>query len=517
MNARPQAIPIRPRPANGSSDHAAAATENQHHTAHNHQQQTDHTGTHHENDLSPAPLPNDQSNPFVAVEIAVDEHAPAHTFVDDQIDSNIQKLYHFLMGIPVMQLRRVAKEWDRRQYGLKKTIVARIYLYVLHKVNEEGMTLEDVLVTNSKLPNFESWASNIRQKVLWEKPPTGEELRKIVGGDTGPDEFDPDAEADPNRRFERGERIAVEAELSLSEFARLLLLIKELEPVKRAIFEARREVLHEHENQERLKFWENLVEPRFNDKRYMPELDIEGPFESVDARRMPSRYRKGPTLMEAFGTARQSFLVYLERWRRIGRGDPAMFSEVLPRNGRGGAISRTGKRALMIFKLLKCWTENEDVLLLGLTSRFAMGASVRGVRGNAAALPRKITDEDEDDTDVGSEVRSTARSKRRRRSSGREDESPEMGDYMRGVMQAMKIMADSRGVERPKTVQQREREEEEYQRQARMKKLQEQTSLLKSMEEARRMMREHDGDHELKRMAEVFYADVKQQFLRLQR
>lgn len=455
--------------------------------------------------------------------LPVDEKSPAAnppqlpTSEREITDITLKKVYHFLMDFSVMQLRKIARTWGRRQHGLKKAIVARIYVYILDRVEEDGQTVEDVLATNSKLHSFKTWEADMRLRVAWDKPPSRSELLTIIGGThAGQEDQESDAVLDQSPGAATPGRIPPDSGLTLSEFARLLLLIKESEQIKQAIFEARKEVVREEEAVDRIRFWSTLIEPRFNDKSYMPLLQEEGPFEGIDARRMPSRYRSGNDLMLSFGAARQSFLVYLERWVKEGRsGDPATFADILPRNGRGGNISRTGKRSLMIFKIMKCWRETPDVVLLGLSIKFAGGPLMRVERMGGRGVSRKAG-EDDDETDVDSEGRSTVRSKRRRRTSGKVEDSPNLGDYTKGLLEAIKAWSSGKETVQ-KTQEELAKEAEREQQEIRLRKLGEQADLLKAMEDARRMVRENEGDHELSNMAEMLYSELKTEFMNLRR
>lgn len=422
------------------------------------------------------------------------------------------------MATSVMQLRRIAKEWDCRQYGLKKTIVSRIYLCILQKVEDEHVLPQNLI---SQLPNFQTWLSNARSKVLsWGKPPSRDELLKILGAMDATamnesEEMSPESRLGV-KRAEKPEMFLYDSELSLSEFARLVMLLKMTVGAKRGTFKESRQVLNEEEKVECFTFWHSIVEPTFNDKAFVPVLDVNDALDGINIQELPLRFRTAELLMEAFVLATQSFLIYYERWQRTRSGDPELFKEVLPRNGPGGGISRKGMRALIIFKCMECWKGNEDVLLLGLLPHLSLGASSRGVKGGVLATGRATEEEDGDATDLGSDDWSMAPLKRRRRDSGKEDDRIERGEYLKGIMmmQAMKILTQGSGMMKRSTSQ-TYREKEYIKQEARMKLVQEQTQLMKSMEEARRMIREHVKDEEFRRLAEKFYNQLKRQFILL--
>lgn len=455
-------------------------------------------------------------------------------------EMRLHKFYHFLCSIPVMTLRRIAKDWGRKQYGLKKVLVARIYLFALGKVDVEQKPLDDVLKTCERMPDFNKYLADARTRVLWEPPPSKSDLLRIIGG--AADEVDDD-------------RIAASSEddLTLSELARLMMLIRSDIAIKNAIYQSQlNESNADSHEAERFLFWETMAEPKFNNESYRPVFHCsDSALRDVDATEQPAAFRKGTVLMEQFNATRDAFLQYQERWLK-GTADPSRFADMLPRNVRTGGMSHLAKRMLIVFHSLDCATASgsEDARLLGLAPKpgilpasgsgdtpivqdLADGrdGSVHlnarrlvGISGNDANVivdarcrdARKVSradcgTADDEETDVGSEARSTGRPKRRRRAV--RDEGDDNNQIARSLCHALKSSLNE-WVRPIGNAYMREMEDKVH-AELRLAKLQLQSHLINSMADARRIMLQHDDDPEFKAIAQVHYHDMKQEFFKL--
>lgn len=324
---------------------------------------------------------------------AVSKQPPQDVVSSPHPSLHLHKFFHFLHSIPVMTLRRIAKDWGRKQNGLKKILVARIYLFAVRKMHSEDRDLRAVLTTNPSIPDFDAYVAHARMRVVWEPPPCNDELLRIIGDAANaadlPDPMDDVADADhPAKALSDAAALedpAVwtvgnpERDISLREFFRLLAVIRSDASVVRAIAGELRSVpaLSSAETSPPESsgsapatplspIWETVVQPRFNDlaQPFSPTLPAESTNESQLAEPVPHSprtpdqnssphespphrpHRTATVLARSFYAARHMYMHYRTRWLRYP-GVHVCFADVLPTlREPGGEFSAIGKRMM---------------------------------------------------------------------------------------------------------------------------------------------------------------------------
>lgn len=516
--------------------------------------------------IAPTSIPRSSSANFSAiddggVDTNSDDIGPKHELSSEK--TRMHKFYHFLCSIPVMILRRIAKEWNCRQYGLKKVLVARIFLFTMEQVYEQGRSLDDLLKTCSPMPNFNNYLADAHSRVLWDEPPSKVELLRTVGG--AADDID----------------VSEGSDFSLSELARLLIIMRNDVSVKQSIYQSRFSSSNgDRQLSDHSLFWETIVQTKFNDESYRPSFhpplaSLDPMLVDIDPSAPPTGFRSSTELMEQFHAVRTSFRYYQGRWLKL-RGGATRFIDVLPQNI---CIVR---RMLVVFHIMgyAATAGSDDARLLG----FTIGSDehpLRRCRGQSTDPNRGIADEqvaveegqrrprnatymaarhtqypavvndhragendvggggiDDEETDVGSYARSIVRPKRRRRCKTR-NEDEDNAQAIRSLVQALraplsddptstelyrakeeKIQIDLQLAQVQLQSAQMQLKSAQVQLQSMQAQLQSsqvqlQSSLISSIASVQRMLPEQDSDPEFKTITQILYQNMKDEIFKM--
>jgi len=156
----------------------------------------------------------------------------------------------------------------------------------------------------------------------------------------------------------------------LSEYARLLAALTREEDVKSALIESGLSRTREQQDCRvpRDAFWTTLVEKRFNDNNFKPDVDLRGVVDGVDAKRLPSQKWLGAQLKKQYLDISSNFTAAYRNWSKSGQICTANFGEYCQRGRREG-LTLTGKKTLVMFTMFRCGTDEELTNVVEFTLR----------------------------------------------------------------------------------------------------------------------------------------------------
>ena len=299
-------------------------------------------------------------------EIMSVRESPSESPNTDGHDS-LSKVYAYLLGCPVMKLRKMAQVWKCHQNAEKNVLVASLYLYILDRIRDGG-SLEQIRALNPHLADFEQWCDSNSQQLVLSDPPDREQLLKVTSCVPKPAIMDV---TDPDMSLALAELNDSLKDLSLSEFARLLLIIKSVDFIKKGIQELKQTSLEDTRAAKHRKTW-LIIEKLFNNSTVKPILDLKS-FNDVDAAKMPLRFRSSVELMKSYYWTKHLLLQYVEMWKDGIRlnDDPPTFSDCLRKAlSRNGAYLLSARKVLLMWGVFECWFESPDAVILGLSPTF---------------------------------------------------------------------------------------------------------------------------------------------------
>ena len=163
-----------------------------------------------------------------------------------QVDTMV-KVFTFFCSLKKDVLRRICKTWGRRVTGNRKGLIYRNFLF-LKALNDSGKDLFNKMGSNIECPSFEKFMeSQERTCGKWNKPPAcwemmealkkvGDKFDEIEGKRSGPA-----ASLNEQRsaHFSPGENTP---NFSLSEFARLVIILRDDDRAREALFRLGKEL-----------------------------------------------------------------------------------------------------------------------------------------------------------------------------------------------------------------------------------------------------------------------------------
>lgn len=175
------------------------------------------------------------------------------------------------------------------------------------------------------------------------------------------------------------------ATFSVGEFARLCIILTQEDAVRRALIASGQDLTKNDLDSgvRRDDFWVTLVARTFNDEAYaerVARLPIYSSLLSTShgiseerrgGERLPGVWpRSGEDLKIQFFRSRALFSECYRRWSVSGQNDPDAFTNFLP-GSPGGTLSADGKKALILFRVLRCGESDEDTEVFNFTSKIA--------------------------------------------------------------------------------------------------------------------------------------------------
>ena len=294
-------------------------------------------------------------------------------------------VYTFLYRMSVKDLRKLSKCMKLRQQGNKGELVARILVSVDIRL-AGGESLSRIMELYDSTARYGSWVQHQRaldERVpqYWSVAPSLQQLLSKLGN-REVEQFkkrklavlrtreDPDAivgapqqalqTARPSSRNLQEVRNAVSnINFSISEFARLCIIIRDDEDAKAALFATGQELTRSQMDAgfSRESFW-GVIEGRFNDPGLRLCLSMVGNVDEVDSAQPPPCHRSASFLKERFFDARSSFTLCVENWSRSGQNETSNFKSFA--GIRSGELTASGKRNMVLFVCARMGTENED-------------------------------------------------------------------------------------------------------------------------------------------------------------
>lgn len=173
---------------------------------------------------------------------------------------------------------------------------------------------------------------------------------------TGPAQ---DQSNDTTKKARRGEETAIldttnTPDFSVSDFARIVLILKGDEIARRAMFGLHQGLSRAQQDAgfKRQDYW-GAIAGRFNDRQVRIMFSFEGSLgRYVDPAMPPLVYRSGGTLKSEFSRARSKLTVYYDNWNYSGNNDVDSFPNFLPKS-KGNVLWPLSKKLWAIFLIAR--------------------------------------------------------------------------------------------------------------------------------------------------------------------
>lgn len=183
------------------------------------------------------------------------------------------------------------------------------------------------------------YLASVRFILYWEEVPDIKQLRENAGI------LSMDGASNETR----------DPDFSLSEFGRLVVLLKEDPETRTALLKSSQPLARSQIDARvsSFAFWDTMVAKRFNDEKYAPKFDMRGTLPSIETSVPPSCNRSGAVLREHFDEARRYFSTIKDKWERSGQNDPGDLGSFCRRR-RFGEYTANAKRLLILFVTMGC-------------------------------------------------------------------------------------------------------------------------------------------------------------------
>lgn len=260
----------------------------------------------------------------------------------------------------------MGRKWGLHSSGNKTDLIYRNILF-LQQVKEDGNDIIQNMACNVECPSFEKFANN-RELICvdWKEPPSKRDMAETLkkAGDKFEDQEQGAAtQVNPHAISQPTDSIP---NFTLSEFARLIVILQEDERAREAMFRLSQELqsCELDGGVTRAAFWQ-VIADRFNDISLPISFSFEGDIEETDPSQVPLCSRPASTLKSQFHDARSVLLCFT--WSRSGQNDPDRFQDSLSKNGM--QFYASSKRALIIFVVSRSGTPWEDTFFLDMASK----------------------------------------------------------------------------------------------------------------------------------------------------
>lgn len=182
----------------------------------------------------------------------------------------------------------------------------------------------------------------------------------------------------------RGSNTESEPNFTISEFARLIIVMRDDERARSALYRLGQELRRAELDcgTSRDSFW-GIIADRFNDTSLPIRFSFTGHVDEADPSLDPLCKRSAASLKSHFQEARTVFSEALDNWERSGQNDPSRFENFLSKNGQN--LYASSKRALMIFVAARLGTPYADSFFVEMSSKTiwqgGYEAGMDGLRG----------------------------------------------------------------------------------------------------------------------------------------
>lgn len=263
----------------------------------------------------------------------------------------------------------------------------RTYKYIITHSNSENGT-RALLESNANCPSFANFLSNfIETNRCLKSPPSPDELDEVLkqAGDV--------LESYDKEATHSLDDIQDPIPFSLSEFSRLVVIIKYDETCKQAMEKLQLELTRGEIDGGRTRdFYWGVIAQRFNDTSLRPSMSFLGCCEEADPSRLPLNYRPASVLKLQFQNARSHFTTAKKRWEVSGQNDPQRFWRFVHcKNQDPHTPTTIGKRCLILSRVSELGTPAVDTFFLNVSSKeMNVGGYEEGV---TASVPAIIVDD----------------------------------------------------------------------------------------------------------------------------
>lgn len=358
---------------------------------------------------------------------------------DDNV-SEMTKVYTFLSSQKKGELRKLGRVWGCRMAGNKSELIFRAFLF-LSECHQKRLDIRQVMASNIHCSSFEEY---IKAQELscsgWKPPPHLSVMRNalVAAGDRVGENGRPMVEEREPNEQQIEERPSA-PNFTISEFARLIVLMKDDERVRSALFKLGQELrrCELDSGNTRDAFW-GVIEGRFNDQSVLVHFSFTGHIEEADPSVPPLCHRSAELLKLQFRDARSVFTEALDRWARSGQNDPDRFLNFLSKNGQ--MLYASSKRALIMFVVSRLGTPYEDTFFVEMSSKTIWQGGYEAGMDN---LKRGYSNEGD------GEASGSKRSKRASLGQGNKRASSELGDIVQSsIDRLVKVVSKSSSTDR---------------------------------------------------------------------
>ena len=179
---------------------------------------------------------------------------------------------------------------------------------------------------------------------------------------------------------------------SLSEFARLAVVIKTAEACRQAMGKLQLELTRGEivGGRTRKCYW-GVIARRFNDDSLRPCMSFVGFCEEADPTRLPLTYRPASVLKTQFQNARSHFTSAKKRWELSGQNDPQRFWRFVHcKNQDPNFPTSVGKRGIILFLVSELGTPAADTFFIKISTKSMNNGGYE--EGVVLRIPANIVD-----------------------------------------------------------------------------------------------------------------------------
>lgn len=231
-------------------------------------------------------------NPFPSTGSQGHENEDVDDATDNDEELKKKQLFTYFKRMSKKQLRDIGRHWMRKSSGNKDDYIYRNYRFVLYK-KSQGRDLRSLIANNPKCPNFNDAMRNMEMSSLdLISPPSGAEVDARLSELGDPPEGSAfqaqPSMSNPGSTANRSDANVSTPEFTISEFARLIIILREDPTARNALFQLGQELSRTEldAGRSRDSFWENIAS-RFNDDSLCPQFSFVGSVDDADPSELP--------------------------------------------------------------------------------------------------------------------------------------------------------------------------------------------------------------------------------------
>lgn len=336
----------------------------------------------------------------------------------------LRQAFLFLCGMNSAELRSVASHYGVPQGFPRNLQISRNFLFVYNQVQAENCTVQEILLVDEDwgfaefradwnllhksraVPSLEHIQKTAASKTRDEAPPEhpsvldkrknkkrrkrkasytlGTPIKPLptASGATGEDPASSAVEGlVPASKKRKSVTKPKASPFTASEFARLLLFLKEDEDMREAFLKSGKSLGRQQidRGERSTDFWNQLVVPSFNDPSDGPTLNFESVLEDIDVSKGPPVERSGPYLKRVYDNFRFHMQKPYSDYQKSGQNNPDWKAFVI--DGGTDPDSSVGKQLILAGFILNIGLPQEDKDFLSVLTRTIAPGGGKSGRG----------------------------------------------------------------------------------------------------------------------------------------